>query len=276
MPDEAFENAPSAGRNILLRVIPITLAVVYVLVSAYFMYDLNRKLTDVQAKQKITNEDQERKTTTIMKQLGISESNLKQSLESGIGQTRKEVFARTAELRRQQQAAEQRLRQETQQQVAKVSGEIGGVKTDLTGAKGDIAATRSDLEATKMKLDRAMGDLGQMSGLIAHTRDELDVLRHRGDRNYYEFTLQKGARPTPLSTVSLQLKKVNAKKGKFTMNVIADDRTIEKKDRTLLEPMQFITGRDRNLYEVVVFGAEKNKIMGYLSTPKIAPTSVAQ
>ncbi|MBV9088236.1 MAG: hypothetical protein JOY79_12170, partial [Acidobacteriaceae bacterium] len=74
-----------------------------------------------------------------------------------------------------------------------------------------------------------------------------------------------------VSTVSLQLKKSDAKKGKFTLNVIADDRTIEKKDRTLFEPMQFYTGRDRMLYEVVVLTVGKDKITGYMSTPKGAP-----
>ena len=99
------------------------------------------------------------------------------------------------------------------------------------------------------------------------------MLKRKGERNYYDFTLQKNAR-TPVSTISLQLKKVDPKKSKFTMNVIADDRTIEKKDRTLLEPLQFYTGRDQMLYEVVVFSANKNSISGYLSTPKGAPTPV--
>jgi hypothetical protein len=113
------------------------------------------------------------------------------------------------------------------------------------------------------------------SGLIARTRDELEYLKHRGDRNIHEFTLQKGNKPSPVSSVSLQLRKVDAKKGKFTLNVLADDRIIEKKDRTLNEPLQFYSGRDRNLYEVVVFSAAKNEISGYLSTPKNAPAPTA-
>src|SRR5919206_148457 len=98
------------------------------------------------------------------------------------------------------------------------------------------------------------------SGLIAHTRDDLEYLKHRGDRNYYEFTLKKGAHPTPVSTVSLQLKKADQKKSRFTLNVIADDRTIEKKDRSISEPLQFITGRDRTLYELVVMSVDKDKV----------------
>lgn len=119
-----------------------------------------------------------------------------------------------------------------------------------------------------MKLDRAIGDLTGQSGLIARTREDLEELRHRGDRNYYEFSLSKGEHATQLSTIALQLKKADAKKGKFTLNVIADDRVIEKKDRGVAEPLQFYTGRNRQLYDVVIFTVDKNKVTGYLSTPK--------
>jgi len=159
------------------------------------------------------------------------------------------------------------------QQIAAVNTEVTGVKTDVGAAKTDIAKTQTDLQATNSKLEHAIGDLGVQSGLIAHTSSELEQLKHKGDRNYYEFTLHKGAR-TPVSTVSLELKKVDAKKSRFTLNVMADDKTIEKKDRTVGEPLQFYTGRDHLLYEVVAFSADKNTITGYLSTPKNAPKPV--
>jgi hypothetical protein len=138
-----------------------------------------------------------------------------------------------------------------------------------------VASTRTELEATRAKLESTIGDLGVQSGLIAHTRDDLEALKHKGDRNYYEFSLNKGAKPSPISTVSLQLKKTDAKKGKFTLNVTADDRTIEKKDRNVSEPIQFYTGRDHMLYELVVWTVDKNKVSGYLTTPKNAPVPVS-
>jgi hypothetical protein len=98
--------------------------------------------------------------------------------------------------------------------------------------------------------------------------DQLELLKHRGDRDYLEFTLYKGHEPTRLSTVSLQLKKVDPKKSQFTLYVMADDKKIEKKDRNLYEPLQFYTGRDRNLYEVVITAVDKNAVSGYMSTPK--------
>src|SRR5437762_1618051 len=134
--------------------------------------------------------------------------------------------------------------------------------------------TKADLESTKAKLQSTVGDLGVQSGLIAGTRSDLEVLKHKGDRNYFEFTLMKGAKPQPVSTVSLQLKKADQKKGKFTLNVTSDDKTIEKKDRNISEPIQFYTGRDRMLYELVVWTVDKKKATGYLTTPKNAPVPV--
>jgi hypothetical protein len=144
------------------------------------------------------------------------------------------------------------------------------VATDVTGAKKDIESTKSDLETTKGKLDRATGDMGVMSGLIAHNRDDLEELKRRGDRNYYEFTVQKAKTAQKVGPVQINLNKADQKKGKYTMTVFADDRSIEKKDKTAGEPVQFyMKGASRMApYEIVVFDVGKNQISGYLSTPK--------
>src|SRR5579863_1842162 len=197
-----------------------------------------------------------------------------ETLAQQAGMTKKELARRAAELQAQQKAAESRLEAEQKQQISAVTGDIAGVKTDVGGVKTDVASTKADLEATKAKLQSAVGDLGVQSGLIANTRSDLEILKHKGDRNYYEFTLLKGAKPQPVSTVSLQLKKADAKKGKFTLNVTSDDKTIEKKDRNVSEPIQFYSGRDHLLFELVVWTVDKNKATGYLSTPKNAPVPV--
>lgn len=257
-----------------LKIALIVAAVVYVLGSAYFLYDLNSRLGKLDAQQKAAIQSAEDRNKALMERLGMTESSLKQSsdlLQTKLTKAQREAASRAAALSKQEEQTEQQL-QQSQQQLSSVSTDLGGVKTELTGAKGDIATTRTDLDATKKKLESTIGDLGQQSGLIARTRDDLEVLKHRGDRNIYEFTLAKNDKhPKPVGTVSLQLKKVDAKKGKFTLNVVADDRTIEKKDRTIAEPLQFYTGRDHLLYEVVVFSAQKDSISGYLSTPKNAP-----
>jgi hypothetical protein len=197
-----------------------------------------------------------------------------ETLARQAGITKKELSQRAAQLQAEQRAAALRIEQEQKAQISAVSGDIAGVKTDVGGVKTDVASTRADLEATKAKLQSAVGDLGVQSGLIANTRSDLEVLKHKGDRNYYEFTLLKGAKPQPVSTVSLQLKKADAKKGKFTLNVTSDDKTIEKKDRNVSEPIQFYSGRDHMLFELVIWTVDKNKATGYLSTPKAAPVPV--
>ena len=269
--DNSERQVPAAESPILKYVL-FGLAVVYVAASLYFMYSLKTRLDVLDQKQVALNDAQQQ----LNQRLHSTSSEFKQALTSEVGLTKQEMAKRAAELERQQKAAEAKLSSEQKQQgqqLAAVHTEVSGVKTDLGGAKTDIQKTQADLAATNQKLERTIGDLGVQSGLIAHTASELDVLKHKGDRNYYDFTLQKGAR-TPVSTVSLQLKKVDPKKSRFTLNVIADDRTIEKKDRTVGEPLPFYTGRDRLLYEVVVFTANKSSITGYLATPKNAPTPV--
>ncbi|HEY0795649.1 MAG TPA: hypothetical protein VGD64_07690, partial [Acidisarcina sp.] len=128
--------------------------------------------------------------------------------------------------------------------------------------------TKTDLQAAQAQLTSMKGDLGMQSGLIATNHDELEALKHKGDRNYFEFTLNKGGKPQPVSTVSLELKKADAKHNRYTLNVLADDKKIEKKDRGLNEPVQFYTGRGNQLYELVVNSINKNQIVGYISAPK--------
>jgi hypothetical protein len=142
------------------------------------------------------------------------------------------------------------------------------VKGDVVKVSADVNDTKNDLAVTKGKLEHAIGDLNRHSELIATSHDELEMLKHRGDRDYFEFTLRKDKEPTHLSIVSLQLKKTDPKKSKFTLYVLSEDKKIEKKDRTINEPLQFYSGRERALFEVVVNSVDKNTVTGYLSTPK--------
>ena len=197
-----------------------------------------------------------------------------------IGMTQAELAdarSRAEAIRKQQTASDAKLTAELAQAQKESAAQIGAVATDVTGAKKDIESTRTDLEATKSKLDRANGDMGVMSGLIAHNHDDLEELRRRGDRNYYEFTVTKAKTPQRVGPVQVSLNKTDPKKSKYTMTVMADDRAIEKKDRTAGEPVQFyVKGSARTTpYEFVVFDVGKNQITGYLSTPKDASSAPA-
>jgi hypothetical protein len=157
---------------------------------------------------------------------------------------------------------------QTAQQVNSVSGEVSSVKSDVGGVKSDVAKTQNDLASAVTQMQSMRGDMGQQSGLIARNHEELEVLKHKGDRNYYEFTLNKGDKK-PVGTVSLELKKADVKKNKFNLMVYSDDKKYEKKDKNENEPLQFYSGKNPALYEIVVNSINsKNQISGYLSTPK--------
>jgi chromosome segregation ATPase len=250
----------------------IALAVVYVGGSLFFIYDLHGKLGKVTQDQTAS----EKQIGDLTKRMQSAEAD-SETLALQLGMTKKELAARADALQHQQKAASARLAAqaaEEKKDVNAVAGEVGAVKTDVGGVKTDVAATKASLEATIAKLQGTIGDLGVQSGLIANTRSDLEALKHRGDRQYYEFALLKGAKPQAFSTVALQLKKTDPKRGKYTLNVTADDKTIEKKDRSQSEPVQFYTGRDHMLYELVVWTVDKKKITGYLSTPKNAPVPI--
>lgn len=143
---------------------------------------------------------------------------------------------------------------------------------DVTKLNGDVTGVKNDLEDTKGKLERANGDMGVMSGLIARNHDDLEELKRKGDRNYYEFTLNKAKTPQHVGPVQMSLNRTDSKRSKYTMTVLADDKSIEKKDKTAGEPVQFyVKGTARySPYEIVVFEVGRNQVTGYLSTPKSA------
>lgn len=264
-----MENYVQGPTSNTFRNVAIGGVAIYVIISLVFLYQLNGRIGALEAKQTQTEEK-------LGKKLSAAEAQLRDTSEA-VGSTKEALERRAAEFQRQQRSTESRLSEEAKKRetaLGEVAGAVAGVKTDVGGVKSDVDATKSDLAATKAKLESLRGDLGVQSGLIATTREDLEFLKHKGERNYYEFTLAKSKNTTPISTVSLQLKKTDQKKGKYTMNVLADDRTIEKKDRNMNEPVQFYTGRDHVLYELVVFEVGKDKVSGYLSTPKNAITAV--
>ncbi|HUA93084.1 MAG TPA: hypothetical protein VL991_10975 [Terracidiphilus sp.] len=195
-------------------------------------------------------------------------------LGRSLGLTQKQLDARAQEIIRREQADNARLQsaqQQTAQQVSAVSSDLSTVKTDVGGVRTDLGKAQTDVATALSQLESVRGDLTNTNSVIARNHDELVQLEHKGDRNYYEFTLTKGQKK-PVGTVSLELRKTDQKKSKFTLNIYADDKTYEKKDRNVNEPLQFYSGKDPSLFEIVVNSINgKNQISGYLSSPKNAP-----
>ncbi len=150
------------------------------------------------------------------------------------------------------------------------NSKIADVSTDVGTVKQDVVKTQSQLQATIADLHRATGDMGVMSGLIATNATELTALRELGDRNYVEFELPRNGKPQRVGDIQLAVKKTDVKRSKFTMDVIADDRKIEKKDKTANEPVQFyVLSKARQPYELVVNEVTKDSVKGYLAVPKV-------
>jgi cell division protein FtsB len=223
--------------------------------------------------------EQQKQNKVLAAQLDQANSriaDLKSQMElttQRVGLTQSELAqakSRAESIRKDQQASDQMLTAQLGYVKKESEEKIGAVATEVGGAKKDIEATKTDLEATKGKLERSLGDMNVMSGLIAHNRDDLEDLKRRGDRNYYEFTLQRSKTAQRVGPVQMSLNKTDPKKAKYTITVVADDKTIEKKDKTSGEPVQFyVKGSSRMApYEIVVFDVGKNQINGYLATPK--------
>jgi hypothetical protein len=254
----------------------LALAVVIAIAGLGWTYYLSGRLTHAETKLSQAQQ-QNQKLATALDETNARLKITSETLGHSLGITQKELEQRAQDLLSRQQAAARRFESEqqaTQQKISTVSSDVSGVKTDVGGVKTDLGNTQNELKTDEAQLQSMKGDLGVDGGLIATNQKQLDYLKHRGDRNYYQFTLRKGRRQA-VSTVSLELRKADVKHSRYTLYVFADDKKIEKKNRELNEPVQFYTGKDNFLYELVVNSISKNEVKGYIATPKNAPVPVS-
>jgi DNA repair exonuclease SbcCD ATPase subunit len=219
----------------------------------------------------------------------LEETNQRLAQVSGQQQVTSQKLGLTQdELARARTLAQQvqKDQQDTQNRAAQLGAQIGQVRqeneaklgqvtTDITGARNDIAATRRDLEETKARLGSTVGDLGVQSGLIARTREDLEALKRLGERNIYDFNLVKTKAPQRVGPVQMRLTNADVKRFRYTVTLVADDKSIEKKDKNVSEPVQFYVRASRTPYEIVVMEVAKDRITGYLSTPKEIASAAA-
>jgi len=135
----------------------------------------------------------------------------------------------------------------------------------------DVSATKLDLDTTKKAVATVVSDLGmarsELGTLIARNHDDIEYLRKLGERDYFEFTLNK-SQPAKVAGVNLALRRTNTKRHRYTLAMTVDDMEVEKKDRTINEPIFFYTNGSKKAYELVVNSVESNLVKGYVSTPK--------
>jgi len=143
---------------------------------------------------------------------------------------------------------------------------------DVAKLGTDVNGVRTDLDATNSNLAMAKSEMGT---LIARNHDEIDQLRRMGQRDYFEFTVSRKGGAQHVGGIQVELKDTNTKKNQYTINVLADDKSFEKKNRSVNEPIFFYTGSTRQALELVVNKVTKTSATGYLSIPKSGGTSAA-
>lgn len=281
--------APGGGSDMK---IPILSGVVIALLGAnIYMYtqldglrtDLGEFQKSMQTEISGLKESSSVSTQTARRSL----TSLKDELETArrqaamaAGQARTEAQKHADELARRlaleqdkQERAAQQMKTELTQAVTEAeqsaATKISEVSTEVGTVKSEVASTKSELEQTIADLKRVTGDLGVTSGLVATNAKELGALKSLGERNYFEFTINKSKEPKRVGDVSIVLKRTDAKRNRFTIDLVADDKRVEKKDRNVNEPLQFYVSKSRQPYELVVNEVKKNQISGYLAAPKV-------
>lgn len=238
-----------------------------------------------------------REMSDVRQDIGTAESRLREKVEALNGelaatrtQTQQSVDRARVTVRRQAEAliSKVAVNQEAQRKqlaaqldsikdstdqasvrLTDIGSQVGEVKTDVGEVKLQVASTRSELDKTIADMHRVNGDMGVMSGLVATNSKEISALRALGERDYYEFSLSKTQSRRLLAGVNLVYKKADPKRNRYTLEVVADDKRVEKKDRTINEPVQFyVTSKARQPYELVINEVKKDTIVGYLSAPK--------
>jgi hypothetical protein len=184
-------------------------------------------------------------------------------------QLAKQLAAEQASAKQQFSTEISGVKQAADTATASLNSKISDVSTDVGGVKTQLTSTQGELEKTIATLKSVQGDLGVTSGLVATNGTELAALKLKGERNYLDIKLGRTKQPVRFADITLLLKKTDPKHNRFTVDVMADDKLTEKKDKNINEPVQFFTAKGgRTPYELVINQVGKDQIVGYLSTPK--------
>ena len=235
------------------------------------------ELSNLRDASSVNTASQQRHMETLKEELEAARTQLRNESRTMSSQAKAEATARAEQLAKQIEAEQAKVQQQVSSEISDVkqsatqaNAKIGEVSSDVGNLRSAQTATQSQLEKTIADLKSTKGDLGVQSGLIATNATELAALKRLGERNYFEFNLGKDAekKPARVGDITIQIKKLDPKRNKYTINVMADDKLTEKKDKGVNEPIQFYTSKARQPYEIVVNSVAKDTLKGYLSTPK--------
>jgi chromosome segregation ATPase len=236
---------------------------------------LTTELSNLRDASTVTTASQSRHLEKMKEDLESARGQARDQARTLSSQAKTEAQAHADQLARQIQAEEAKVQQQVSSEISDVktaantaNAKIADVSTDVGGVKTQVSATQAELQKTIADLHSTRGDLGVQSGLIATNAQELQALKRLGERTYTEFKLTKTKVPQRVGDITLKLKSVDPKKNRYTVEVMADDKLTEKRDKNVNEPVQFYTAKARQPYELVVNQVQKDLIVGYLSTPK--------
>jgi chromosome segregation ATPase len=239
------------------------------------MTKLTSDMNGVIERMRIDSNEEVQRSRRSMDELQARLAEQRRNAEAAVGQAKIDAQKRVESLQTrlaQEQAAQQAVINSVKQTADTATTQLATVSTDVGNVKTDVQNTKSQLEQTIANLKRATGELDSHASLIATNGKELQALRELGERNYSEFTITKSKKPTRVADITVELKKADPKHNRFTIAITADDKTVEKKDRNLNEPIQFYTAKARQPDEIVVNQVSKDKIVGYLASPKVQAT----
>jgi hypothetical protein len=277
---------PSSGAKI-----PILFGAVVVLLglSGYLFYQVSQvrselattkdaildQISQLKESSSVSSQTSRRNVEALKKDLEAARHNASQLAGQAKVDAQKHADELAAKLQKAQDEQSKRVDAVGQEvsvvkdSAAAANTKVEGVSTEVATVKTQTAANRADLEKTIADLRSAKGDLGVQSGLIATNGKELAALKALGERNYTEFKLGKTKAPQKIGDIQVLLKSVDPKKNRYTILLIADDKSVEKRDRTVNEPVQFLLSRATLPYELVVNECKKDQIAGYLAAPKV-------
>ena len=171
-----------------------------------------------------------------------------------------------------------KIKEDDAKQLADLESNVNGQLAtkasvdDMNKLGTDVTGVKTDLETTKNNLNLTRGEFGT---LIARNHDEVEELRRLGDRDYYEFTIDKKNTREKVGNMMVELHGTNVKKSQFNVTLYVDDQRHDKKSLNANEPLYLFESGARTPMAFVVNSVGKDKISGYLSVPK-AQTTHAQ
>jgi chromosome segregation ATPase len=278
-------------KGLIPEPVKLILLLVLLLAVVYLFFDgmqskksIESKLAKISEQVQGLENNQKLGESSVSNQISSLKSEIAGAHEA-VGDTKAELKKTTSQIQAEGQKTKQELskalatkadssqveaqvaaaKTEAESKINQVNTEVGGVKTEVGQVKSDLETTRRDLEGTQRQLVDVRDTL---SAAVAKNSTELAQLRIKGEREYIEFTIPKTKELVKVEDIRLMLTKTDPKKGKFNLKVVVDDSQLEKKDRLINEPIQFLVGQNRVRYEIVINWVQKSQAGGYLSIPK--------